>query len=269
MIRCIPTVNELSKVLNSTVNESLEQYYSKTHFVVPLHYKKEEGEGGGEVIVTKPIAQYLWEDLEIVPFLKIDEGLMPEHDGVQIMKEIKRLHVLLDLAVQQKVFGTKARSFIKRANEKGIKANVEQQFTIARTVLQHGLHPIIEPEIDIKLESEEKKQAETILKTVLLDNLNKLHPNEKVMLKLTLPTINNFYMECINHPNVLRVVALSGGYDRKTANGILVNNEKLVASFSRALTEGLNVNDTPDQFDTKLDDSIESIYLASVSGMYG
>lgn len=220
-------------------------------------------------INNKPTAQYLWDDLEIVPFLKIDEGLMPEHNGVQIMKEMKHLHTLLDLAVEQKVFGTKARSFIKHANPEGIKANVEQQFTVARTVMQRGLHPIIEPEIDIKLEKEEKIQAEALLKEALLENLNKLNENEKVLLKLTLPTEKNFYKECIEHPNVLRVVALSGGYDRKTANELLAVNEKVVASFSRALTEGLNVNDTEDEFDKKLDDSIESIYLASVSGMFG
>ena len=149
-----------------------------------------------------------------------------------------------------------------------LQANVEQQFTIARTVLQHGLHPIIEPEIDIQLESKEKEQAEYILKEALLENLNKLKSNEKVLLKLTLPTIDNFYKECIDHPNVLRVLALSGGYDRITANRILARNEKVVASFSRALTEGLHVNDTSDDFDRKLDDSIESIYLASVSGMF-
>ena len=134
--------------------------------------------------------------------------------------------------------------------------------------MQRGLHPIIEPEVDIKLDTEEKKQAEAILKQSLLENLNKLHPNEKVLLKLTLPTVENFYAECIDHPNVLRVVALSGGYDRETANKLLAKNERVVASFSRALTEGLHIGDTEEEFDEKLDDSVESIYLASVSGMY-
>lgn len=262
----------------------------------------------------KPTAQYLWDDLEIVPFLKIDEGLMHEHDGVQIMKAMKNLHSLLELAVDHKVFGTKARSLIKHANQKGIKVgfsiksffyimlfpgkrvtlffslssslfrydvlhslstlitlyktNVEQQFTIARNVMQHGLHPIIEPEVDIKLDSEEKNLAENMLKTTLLEHLNKLEPNEKVLLKLTLPTTDNLYKECIDHPNVLRVFALSGGYNRMTANELLAKNEKVVASFSRALTEGLHLTDTEEEFDKKLDDSIESIYLASVSGMY-
>lgn len=134
--------------------------------------------------------------------------------------------------------------------------------------MQRGLHPIIEPEIDIKLDSEEKKVAEQILKASLIENLNKLEDHEKVMLKLTLPTDENFYKECSEHKNVLRVFALSGGYDRKTANELLAKNEKMVASFSRALTEGLHLNDTEEEFDQKLDDSIESIYLASVSGMF-
>lgn len=233
-----------------------------------------ESETGVMESKTKPIAHYLWQDLEIVPFLKIDQGLMSEHDGVQLMKEIKNLHMLLDLAVDQGVFGTKARSLIKHANERGIKAIVEQQFTIARTVMQHGnLHPIIEPEVDIHIEKEEKKQAESILVSSILDNLNKLKsspPTERVILKLTLPTVTNLYKESgiTDHPNVLRVVALSGGYSRQEANELLVKNEDVVASFSRALTEGLEYGDTEDEFDTKLDDSIESIYLASVSGMY-
>jgi fructose-bisphosphate aldolase class I len=134
--------------------------------------------------------------------------------------------------------------------------------------MQHGLHPIIEPEVDIKLDSEEKNLAENMLKTTLLEHLNKLEPNEKVLLKLTLPTTDNLYKECIDHPNVLRVFALSGGYNRMTANELLAKNEKVVASFSRALTEGLHLTDTEEEFDKKLDDSIESIYLASVSGMY-
>ena len=133
--------------------------------------------------------------------------------------------------------------------------------------MQCGLHPIIEPEVDIKLDDEVKQMAEIMLKESILENLNKLHPDEKVLLKLTLPSVENFYKECIEHPNVLRVVALSGGYDRNTANELLAKNENMVASFSRALTEGLNVNDTPDEFDQKLDASIESIYVASMAGV--
>jgi len=215
-----------------------------------------------------PSAQYLWEKCEIVPFLKIDEGLKPEQDGVQMVKEIKRLNTLLDLAVDDKMFGTKARSFITHANSKGIKANVEQQFNIAKAVMDRGLHPIIEPEISISMQPEEKKEAEKLLKETLLENLNKLRPNEKVLLKLTLPTVDNFYEECSDHPNVLRVFALSGGYDRNTANTLLSRNDHMVASFSRALTEGLHFNDADDKFDEKLDNSIQSIYLASVSGLW-
>lgn len=218
----------------------------------------------------KPIAQYLWEDLEIVPFLKIDEGLMNEHDGVQLMKEMKNLHTLLDLASQQGVFGTKARSVIKHANEKGIKAIVEQQFTVARTVMQRGLHPILEPEMDIHMEEDEKIKAEKMLSQSILDNLSKLKDEEKVLLKLTLPSNTNLYRESgiTSHPNVVRVLALSGGYDRNTANALLEKNEQVVASFSRALTEGLHYEDSEDEFNQKLDESIESIYLASVTGMY-
>ena len=131
--------------------------------------------------------------------------------------------------------------------------------------MQCGLHPIIEPEVDIKLDDEVKRMAEIMLKESILENLNKLHPDEKVLLKLTLPSVENFYKECIDHPNVLRVVALSGGYDRNTANELLAKNEHMVASFSRALTEGLHYDDTPDEFDEKLDASIASIYAASMS----
>lgn len=148
-----------------------------------------------------------------------------------------------------------------------IQAIVEQQFTVARTVMQCGLHPIIEPEVDIKMDDEVKKMAEIMLKESILENLNKLKPDEKVLLKLTLPSVENFYKECIAHPNVLRVVALSGGYDQKTANELLAKNENMVASFSRALTEGLLYSDTSDEFDEKLDSSIESIYVASTSGI--
>jgi fructose-bisphosphate aldolase class I len=214
-----------------------------------------------------PTVKYLWEEKGIVSFLKIDEGLMELKDGVQMMKEMKKLNSHLDLAVAQKMFGTKARSFIKHANEKGIKANVEQQFTVARAVMTKGLHPIIEPEVDIHLNDQEKQEAERMLKESILENLNKLEANEKVFLKLTIPTVDNFYEECIKHPNVIRVVALSGGYDRDTANSHLSRNENMVASFSRALTEGLKLKDATDEFDTKLDDSIAEIFFASNAGI--
>jgi fructose-bisphosphate aldolase class I len=209
-----------------------------------------------------PSAKFLWEKKGVVPIIKIDQGLEEERNGVQLMKPLSKLDDLLELAKENDIFGTKARSVIKLANENGIKANVQQQFNVGKKVCEAGLHPIIEPEVDIK--SPEKEQAEDILKEVLLDNLNALAPDEKIMLKLTIPTKANLYKEVIAHPNVLRVVALSGGYSRSDANQLLAQNEDMIASFSRALTEGLSANDTADEFDAKLDDSIGSIYSASV-----
>jgi fructose-bisphosphate aldolase class I len=209
-----------------------------------------------------PSAKFLWEKKGVVPIIKIDQGLEEERNGVQLMKPLSKLDDLLELAKENDIFGTKARSVIKLANENGIKANVQQQFNVGKKVCEAGLHPIIEPEVDIK--SPEKEQAEDILKEVLLDNLNALAPDEKIMLKLTIPTKANLYKEVIAHPNVLRVVALSGGYSRSDANELLAQNEDMIASFSRALTEGLSANDSADEFDAKLDDSIGSIYSASV-----
>lgn len=234
-----------------------------------------------------PSAKILWEKKGVVPIIKIDQGLEEERNGVQLMKPLSKLDDLLELAKENEIFGTKARSVIKLANENGIKvreegsflwfvqihannlfsfhllkANVQQQFNVGKKVCEAGLHPIIEPEVDIK--SPEKEQAEDILKEVLLDNLNALAPDEKIMLKLTIPSKANLYKDVIAHPNVLRVVALSGGYSRSDANELLAQNEDMIASFSRALTEGLSANDTADEFDAKLDDSIGSIYSASV-----
>lgn len=213
-------------------------------------------------IEEMPSAKFLWEKKGVVPIIKIDQGLEEERNGVQLMKPLSKLNDLLELAKENDIFGTKARSVIKLANENGIKANVQQQFNVGKKVCEAGLHPIIEPEVDIK--SPEKEQAEDILKEVLLDNLNALAPDEKIMLKLTIPTKANLYKEVITHPNVLRVVALSGGYSRSDANELLAQNEDMIASFSRALTEGLSANDSADEFDAKLDDSIGSIYSASV-----
>lgn len=209
-----------------------------------------------------PTAKYLWQKKFVVPILKIDQGLQEESNGVQLMKPLTKLDSLLELAKENDVFGTKARSFILKANEEGIKANVQQQFNVGKKVCAAGLHPIIEPEIDIN--SAEKEEAEEILKRVLLENLNALGPNEKVMLKLTIPTVPNLYKEVIAHPNVLRVVALSGGYTRDKANELLAQNDDMIASFSRALTEGLFAHDSMETFDAKLDESIGSIYFASV-----
>lgn len=215
-------------------------------------------------IERKPTAQYLWEEKKVVPILKVDKGLMAEKNGVQLMKPIPAIDTLLKRAKEDKgIFGTKMRSNINLANPEGINDIVEQQFEIGKKICAAGLIPILEPEINIK--SPEKEAAEDILKENLLMQLDNLKPDEKVMLKLTLPTVDNHYQECIKHPNCVRVVALSGGYSRADANEILSRNNKMIASFSRALTEGLNAHQSDEEFNTKLFESIDSIYNASKS----
>ena len=209
----------------------------------------------------KPSARYLWEDKRVVPFLKVDKGLAPEADGVQLMKPMPDLDALLARAKEGGVFGTKMRSVINLANPAGIKAVVEQQFEIARRILAAGLVPIIEPEIDIH--SPEKAQAEVPLREELLVNLERLGGDESVMFKLTLPEEADFYAPCVSHPKVLKVVALSGGYTREEANARMSRNRGVVASFSRALTEGLSASQSEADFDSMLDSSIESIFQAS------
>jgi len=213
------------------------------------------------MIGNKLTAKYLWEDKQIVPFLKVDKGLEEEQNGVQLMKPIPNLNELLERAKERGVFGTKMRSVIKSANPAGIQAIVEQQFDIAKTILAAGLVPIIEPEIDIH--SDTKGECEQLLKPLLLDQLDQLQDGQLVMLKLTLPDQPDFYAECIAHPNVLKVVALSGGYSREEANALLAQNHNMVASFSRALTEGLNAQQTEEEFHAMLDESIASIFEAS------
>jgi fructose-bisphosphate aldolase class I len=209
----------------------------------------------------KPTAQYLWEEKQVVPFLKVDKGLAAEENGVQLMKPIPELDALLDRAVANGMFGTKMRSVIKLAQEEGIRAIVDQQFEIGKRILAKGLVPIIEPEVDIH--SPEKAQAEAILKANILAHLNALTPDQKVMLKLTLPVQTDFYKACIEHPNIVRVLALSGGYSRAEANERLAHNDGMIASFSRALSEGLSAQQSDDEFDTMLDASIQSIFEAS------
>jgi fructose-bisphosphate aldolase, class I len=208
-------------------------------------------------------AFYLWSVKEVVPFLKIDKGLAAEADGAQMMKPIPGLEELLSRAKTKDVFGTKMRSFIKLANATGVAAVVNQQFQLARQILDGGLVPIIEPEIDIH--SPEKAKAEGMLKAAILERLDSLGSNERVMLKLTLPDVDDFYAEFVAHPSVLRVVALSGGYTRDEANARLTRNHGVIASFSRALTEGLSVDQTDEQFDATLDKSIASIVEASTT----
>lgn len=208
-------------------------------------------------------ADYLWSVKGVVPFLKVDRGLAPEADGVQLMKPIPDLGPLLARAREKGVFGTKMRSVIKRANEKGIRAIADQQFEIGRTILDAGLVPILEPEVDIH--APDKAEAEALLRENLLKGLDSISDDLPVMFKLTLPDEDNFYRELVDHPKVLKVVALSGGYSREEANARLARNPGVVASFSRALTEGLGANQSDDEFNDALDGAIQSIYEASVA----
>lgn len=210
----------------------------------------------------KKTGDYLWEEKGVIPFLKVDKGLAELKDGVQVMKEMPELDSLLERAVERNIFGTKMRSVIKEYNEEGIKKVIEQQFKVGRQILAHNLMPIIEPEVDIH--SNEKEKIEKFMKECILDELNKLPEGEKVMLKLTIPTVPNFYDELINHPKVVRVVALSGGYSRDESNELLKKNPGLIASFSRALSEGLNAKQTDEEFNNTLDESTKSIYEASI-----
>lgn len=213
-------------------------------------------------IEGRPTADYLWNVKNVVPFLKIDKGLEAEADGAQVMKPMPGLDDLLDRAVANGVFGTKERSVIKMPG-KGLDAVVAQQFEVAKQVLAKGLVPIIEPEIDIK--SPSKAEAEDQLNAALLEGLNKLDGDQVVMLKLTLPETDNLYKQLVDHPKVLRVVALSGGYSREEACERLTRNHGVIASFSRALTEGLTAQQTAEEFDKTLDQSIASIVAASRS----
>jgi fructose-bisphosphate aldolase class I len=214
-------------------------------------------------IQGKPTADYLWDVKGVVPFLKVDKGLAEEKDGVQLMKPITNLDALLKKAKSRNIFGTKMRSVIKQANATGIAAIVRQQFEIGRQILAAGLVPIIEPEVDIKMPN--KAQAEELLKAEILRELGALKPGQRVMLKLTIPDKDNLYTELIRHPNVLRVVALSGGYTREEANKKLARNNGMTASFSRALSEGLTAQQSDSEFNAALDRSIESIYQASIT----
>jgi len=208
-------------------------------------------------------AHYLWQKKRVIPFLKVDKGLAEESNGVQVMKPMPELDALLAKAVAQDVFGTKMRSVVKLANHQGIKDVVAQQFEVGKQIIAAGLVPIIEPEVDIH--SPQKAEAEALLKLEILTQLNMLQEGQEVMLKLTLPNEANFYKELVDHPRVLKVVALSGGYNREEANAKLAENKDMIASFSRALTEGVSAKQTQDEFESTLDSAIESIYQASKS----
>jgi fructose-bisphosphate aldolase class I len=206
---------------------------------------------------------YLWDAKRVVPFLKVDKGLTAEKDGVQVMNPIPTLSSLLSRAKEEGVFGTKMRSFIKLAHPAGIEAIVDQQFEVGNEILAAGLVPILEPEIDIY--SPEKGEAEQLLKESIEKHLKQLAPEQSVLLKLSLPSIDDFYADLVGHPNVLRVLALSGGYTREQADDRLAANHGVIASFSRALTEGLSVSQSDQEFDAVLGQSIDSIFEASVT----
>ena len=206
---------------------------------------------------------YLWDAKGVVPFLKVDKGLADEADGAQVMKPMPDLDPLLERAVTKGVFGTKMRSVIKLADPSGVAAVVEQQFTVGRQIQAAGLVPIIEPEVDIH--SPDKAAAEALLKAALVEHLDALPTDDRVMLKLTLPDDDGFYTDLVAHPNVLRVVALSGGYTREDANDRLARNRGVIASFSRALTEGLSAQQSDDEFDATLAGTIQGIYEASLT----
>jgi fructose-bisphosphate aldolase class I len=209
----------------------------------------------------KSTANYLWEDKNIVPFLKVDKGLAEQMSGVQVMKPMPNLDLLLDKAKNYPVFGTKMRSVIYEPNVDGIELVVQQQFDVAKQIISKGLMPIVEPEVDIN--SSKKHECEVILKTSILHNLDRLNDEQQVMLKLTLPEESGFYQELIDHPKVLKVVALSGGYSRTDACNKLKQNPGMIASFSRAFTEGLSKQQSDEEFTSVIDASIEEIYEAS------
>lgn len=211
-----------------------------------------------------PTATFLWDKRGVVPFLKIDKGLEAEVDGCQLMKAMPKLNALLDKAARAGVFGTKERSVISAANARGIQAVVDQQFAVGQQVIAKGLMPIIEPEVTISIA--DKAEAEALLRDALLKALDALPDGAQVMLKLTLPTVPNFYAPLVDHPKVLKVVALSGGYARAEANVLLAQNRGVIASFSRALTEGLSAQQSDAEFDAALGAAINSIHAASIAG---
>lgn len=215
-------------------------------------------------IAGKPSARFLWEERGVVPFLKVDKGLADDTGGVRLMKPMPDLEALLKRANDQGIFGTKMRSVIDAANAAGIKAVIDQQFEVGGTILDHGLVPIIEPEVTISIP--DKAEAEGMVLAEIKARLDTLPEGREVMLKLTLPEVANHYKPLVDHPRVLRVVALSGGYARDEANNRLAQNTGMIASFSRALTEGLNAGQTEAEFDAALGTAIDSIYKASVAG---
>lgn len=215
-------------------------------------------------IAGRDAAEYLWEVKGVVPFLKVDKGLTDEADGVQLMNDMPDLDGLLQRAASKGIFGTKMRSVVKRANHEGVAAVLDQQFEVGRQIVAAGLVPILEPEVDIN--SPDKAEAEQMLLAGILERLDGLPDDEALMFKLTLPEVDDFYRPLVDHPKVVKVVALSGGYSRDDANARLARNPGVIASFSRALTEGLTAQQSDDEFNAALDEAIASIHAASVAG---
>ena len=211
----------------------------------------------------KPSARFLWEERGVVPFLKVDKGLADEADGVKMMKPMADLDALLERAVKAGIFGTKMRSVVSAANREGIAAIVDQQFEVGKQILAKGLVPILEPEVTISID--DKAEAEDILLEEITKHLDALDEGQEIMLKLSLPTKANQYASLIAHPRVIRVVALSGGYARDEANALLAKNEGMIASFSRALTEGLSAQQSDDEFNATIAEAIDGIYRASIT----
>lgn len=211
-----------------------------------------------------PTAEFLWTRKQVVPFLKIDKGLADEVDGVQLMKPMPQLDTLLARAKAKGIFGTKERSVIGAANAEGIRAVVDQQFELGDQVLAHGLMPILEPEVTISIS--DKAEAEEILRAEILRHLDAFPEGRQIMLKLSLPEVDDFYAPLVDHPGVMKVVALSGGHSRDEANALLARNRGVIASFSRALSEGLSADQSQAEFDAMLESAVESIYAASVAG---
>ncbi len=230
--------------------------FSKEHILAAILFEQTMD----REIEGKKTGDYLWDVKGIVPFLKVDKGLAAEENGVQLMKPMPGLDDLLKRAVERHIFGTKMRSVIKKASREGIKAIVDQQFEIGEKISKAGLVPIIEPEVDIHIA--DKAEAEAILKEEILKHLEKVE--KPVMLKLSIPSKDNFYEELIRHPKVMRVVALSGGYSRDEANELLARNHGLIASFSRALAEGLSAQQSDAEFNAMMKDSVDKIYAASI-----
>ncbi|MBK5253112.1 MAG: fructose bisphosphate aldolase [Peptostreptococcaceae bacterium] len=248
---------QLVHAMRSRIMEST--FFTKERILAAILFEKTMD----SKVQGKYTPDYLWEEKGILPILKVDKGLDHIENGVHLMKPMVSLDDLLIRANNRHIFGTKMRSVIKEANKEGIEAIVKQQFEVGKKIASYGLVPILEPEVDIHTPN--KQSAEKLLKKEIINHMSELESDEFIMFKLTLPEVDDFYSDIIKHPNVVRTVALSGGYSQEEANQRLIRNHHMIASFSRALAEGLNANQSDEAFDKMLDKSIESIYKASLT----